>query len=381
MANSDDTLGKRINDTWNIAVFLQMMSSFSENVDWRVIKHLTTRIDDFLKTASDQDKAAELPDIRRALDRHADPLIQQFPLKTDMNTIAEKWNDFFQGGQDIYSYGLEYGWLEELLDLKNYRLYNYVPYHFRLGLVAHKGRCNIEEDNLMKDAFNVLLKAEHYHIVLTKYGKLQTELSQAKGNLEFEKNIYTKITHVKFEVSSFSRLTILSFYAFIEAFVNSIAYSYLRRNESALSAVEAEILTGKEKGRYLQLKYKIERYQKIIRADKRAILVTSDMMQMSDTLKKFFAYEELRNSAVHYSPLKESLSIIPNEWLTRAVEFSKIAMEVALQFWNACYPDLGAPEYLGRLDYEFNHHMAKSRLTIIQEAENISLSESLPNEI
>lgn len=381
MANSDDTLGKRINDTWNIAVFLQMMSSFSENVDWRVIKHLTIRIDDFLKTASDQDKAAELPDIRRALDRHANPLIQQFPLKTDMNTIAEKWNDFSKGDQEIYSYGLEYGWLEEHLDLKNFRLYNYVPYHFRLGLVTDKGRCYIEEDNLLKDAFNVLLKAEHFHLVLTKYGKLQMELSQAKGNLEFEKQIYTKITHVKFEVSSFSRLTILSFYAFIEAFVNSIAYSYLRRNESALSAAETEILTGKRNKHYLQLRAKIERYQKIIRADKKAVLITSDMMQTSDTLKTFFAYEELRNSAVHYSPMKASLAITPLEWLNRAVEFSKIAMEVAIQFWNACYPDLGAPEYLGRLNYEFNHHMAKSRLAIIQEAENISLNESLPNEI
>lgn len=380
MANSDDTLEKKVNDTRNIAVFLQMMSSFSENVNWRVINHLTTRVDVFFKTASDQDIAAELPDIRRELDRHANPLIQQFPLKTDMNTIAKNWNNFSKGDQDIYSYGLEYGWLEEHLDLKSFRLYNYVPYHFRLGLVAHKSRCYIEEDNLLKDAFNILLKAEHYHMVLNKYGKLQTELSQAKGNLEFEKKIYTKITHIKFEVSSFSRLTILSFYAFIEAFVNSIAYSFLRRNESKLSAADAEILTGKRNGRYLQLKAKIERYQKIIRADKKVVLITSDEMQMNDTLKTFFANEELRNSAVHYSPMKASLAITPLEWLNRAVEFSKTAMNVAIQFWNACYPGMDAPEYLGSLDYEFNHHMAKTRFAIIQEAENISKSESLHNE-
>lgn len=46
----------------------------------------------------------------------------------------------------------------------------------------------------MKDAFNMLLKAEHHHVVLTNYGKLEMELSQAKENLEFEKKIYTKIT-------------------------------------------------------------------------------------------------------------------------------------------------------------------------------------------
>lgn len=381
MANSENALEKKINDTRNIAIFLQMISSFAVNVDWRFVKGLTTRIYDFFETAPDEDIEAKLPEIRHTLKKYANPLIKQFPLRIDINTITEKWTDLSQGDQEIYSYGLEYGWLEEHLDLKNFRLYNYVPYHFRLGLVADKGHCYIEEDNLLKDAFNMLLKAEHYLVVLTKYGKLEMELSQAKGNLEFEKQTYTKITHVKFEVSSFSRLTILSFYAFIEAFVNSIAYSYLRRNESTLSVAEAESLTGKEKGRYLQLKYKIERYQKIIRADKKAVLITSDMMQMNDTLKTFFAYEELRNSAVHYSPVKASLAITPLEWLNRAVEFSKIAMNVAIQFWNACYPNFGAPEYLGRLDYEFNHNMAKTRLARIQEAENISKAESLPNQI
>lgn len=381
MANSDDSLEKRVKDARDIAVFLQIISSFAVNVDWRFIKGLTTRIYDFFEKAPDEDIATELPEIRRTLEKYAIPLILQFPLKTNLNTITEKWKEFSKGDQEIYSYGLEYGWLEEHLDLKNFPLYNYVPYHFRLGLVGDKGHCYIEEDNLLKDAFNMLLKAEHYYLVLSKYGKLQMELSQAKGNLEFEKDIYTKITHVKFEVSSSSRLTILSFYAFIEAFVNSIGYSFLKRNESKLSAVDAEMLTGKKNARYLQLKAKIERYQKIIRTDKKAVLVTSDEMQMNDTLKTFFAYEELRNSAVHYSPIKASLAITPLEWLNRAVEFSKIAMNVAIQFWNACYPDFGAPQYLGRLDYEFNHHMAKTRLARIQEAENISKAESLPNEI
>lgn len=380
MANRHETIEKRINDTWDVAVFLQMISSFDVNVDWRFINALTTRIHDFLKTASDKDIEAELPEIRRTLERYANPLFKQFPLKTDLHTIAKTWNDFFKGDQELYAYGLEYGWLEERLDLKNYRLYNYVPYHFRLGLVAHKGRCYIEEDNLLKDAFNMLLKVEHYHNVLNKYGKLSTELSQAKGNLEFDKRTYTQLTHVKFEVSSFSRLTVLSFFAFIEAFVNSIAYSFLRRNESTLSDADAEFLSGKKNNRFLQLKSKIEHFQKIIRADQKAVLITSDKMQMNDTLKTFFAYEELRNSAVHYSPLKEPLSITPKEWLNRTTVFSKIAMEVALQFWDACYPGMDAPEYLGKLDYEFNHHMAKSRLALVREAEDLSQIEPLPSE-
>jgi hypothetical protein len=378
MAIMDSKLEKKVNDTWNIAVFLQMISSFDRDVDWRFIKAMTTRIDEFLKTASDLEIVVELPEIRRTLEQYADPLIKKFPLKNDINVIARSWNDFFKGDQELYDFGLEYGWLEEQLELKNYRLYDYVPYHFRLGLVAHKGRCYIEEDNLLKDAFKVLLKAEYYQTVLEKYGKLSTELSQAKGNLEFDRKTYTKITHVKFEVSSFSRLTVLSFFAFIEAFVNSVAYSFLRRNESTLSDAEAEILTGKQKGHYLQLRSKFERYQKIIRADKTAILITSDTMQMNDTLKTFFAYEELRNSAVHYSPLKEPLSITPKDWLTRAREFSRIAMNVGLQFWNACYPGLDAPEYLGRLDYKFNQDMAKSRLAAVQEAESLSERESFP---
>lgn len=58
-----------------------------------------------------------------------------------MNTVAKNWNDLSIGEQDIYSNGLEYGWLKEHLDLKNFPLYNYMPYHFRLGLLADKGHC------------------------------------------------------------------------------------------------------------------------------------------------------------------------------------------------------------------------------------------------
>ena len=118
-----------------------MISSFSVYVDWRFVKGLTTRIFDFFEKAPGEDIEAEIPEIRHTLKKYANPLIQQFPLKTDMNTVAQNRNDLSIGEQDIYSYGLEYGWLEEHLDLKNLPLYNYMSYHFRLGLLADKGHC------------------------------------------------------------------------------------------------------------------------------------------------------------------------------------------------------------------------------------------------
>jgi len=46
----------------------------------------------------------------------------------------------------------------------------------------------------------------------------------------------------------------------VECFVNSLGYSHAKRNQKTLPENDFEILNGKLKGRFLQLKSKIERY-------------------------------------------------------------------------------------------------------------------------
>ena len=268
----------------------------------------------------------------------------------------------------FFSYGITYGWLEELMDLSNYRLYNYVPYQFRIGLVAHKGHFGIEEEFLLKDSFNAFVKAENYYDTLFEFGNVEKIKHEKIGSKEFDIDTYKQITDLKYEVSAFSRLSVISFYAFVESFINSVGYSFLQRHRNTLTEDEKEILQGVRKGRFLQLKSKIEKFQKIIRDDKKAIIITSDDGQIKEPFLTFFNdYEDLRNSSVHYSPLKDQIWLRPNDWLDKAKHFSKLSIDVALQFWRACYPNFNDPEYLGKLDYDFHHKIATDRFIRIEK--------------
>jgi hypothetical protein len=250
------------------------------------------------------------------------------------------------------------------MNLDNLSLYEYVPYHFRIALGVHKGKYGIEEEFLLKDAFNSLAKAQYYYELLISYGKEYED----KLNLG-DADAYKIVTDIKYEVCANSRLTIISFYAFIECFVNSVGASFSKRNQSTLTESEFEILNGKRKGRFLQLKSKIERFPPIIRTDGKSIIITSDDVQIKEPFLTFFEnYEQLRNASVHFSPDKESIWLKPKDWLNKANSFSRLSCEVALKFWNACFPDYEDPEYLGKIDYDF--HLSKATKTL-KEIESI----------
>ena len=81
----------------------------------------------------------------------------------------------------------------------------------------------------------------------------------------------------------------------------------------------------------MQLKSKIEKFQKVIRGDKKAVIITSDDGQIKELFLAFFNdYEDLRNSSVHYSPLKDQIWLRLNDWLDKGKHFSKLSIDVAL---------------------------------------------------
>jgi hypothetical protein len=81
----------------------------------------------------------------------------------------------------------------------------------------------------------------------------------------------------------------------------------------------------------------------------------------------FDYYEQLRNSSVHYSPLKEQIWHKPEDWLEKARTFSSLSLHVGLEFWKACSQN--EPQYLGKLDYDKHYILAKERAMRIQEIE------------
>jgi hypothetical protein len=101
------------------------------------------------------------------------------------------------------------------------------------------------------------------------------------------------------------------------------------------------------------------------------VIIVSDDGQIPEDFKHFFEYyEQLRNSAMHYSPIKERIWMKPQDWIDKAITFSKLSMKVSLDFWNACYPSSNGPEYLGKLDYILHVNKANERAVKIQLIEN-----------
>ncbi|RXG21004.1 hypothetical protein DSM02_2375 [Leeuwenhoekiella polynyae] len=364
-------LKKKINETFDYAVYLHMVGNFVPNTDLKQIKDIVTAVNDFLKNSDPELIKERLPEIRSLLKKMTDQFINKFPLKCTISEIATAWNDLFKNRDDEYSFlnsGIDYGWFEKFMDLSNFYHYNYVPYHYKIGIFGHKGLGGIEEEFLLKDSFNLLVKAQYFFDVLLKYGEILKQ-EEAKGQ-KFTNEKRSELTELNYEVAVNSRLSIVSFFSFIECFVNSIGHDYSLRNLEKLDEKQQEILNGMKNKGYLSLKSKIEIFQKIIRQDKRAIINTTDDNQIKEPFKSFFEnFEDLRNSSVHYSPKKVRIWLKPQDWIKKANDFSKISMEVGLLFWKTCYPDFSEPDYIGRLDFNYLYDIAKKKSETIKKIE------------
>ncbi|NOX34395.1 MAG: hypothetical protein GXP56_11790 [Deltaproteobacteria bacterium] len=92
------------------------------------------------------------------------------------------------------------------------------------------------------------LKAEEVYKNLLK---LRDVLKDKNDVIEsnFDKDSYDKLNLLKFNVSAYSRLAIISFYSFMECFVNTIGFDFYYRHKNNLDVKKSEILKGKKKGR------------------------------------------------------------------------------------------------------------------------------------
>lgn len=353
------------NEVIDTIVYLQLMSFLLPNTKSKDINEIINSTYKFVKNSSKFELISKLPEIKIILNQFVEQYMKEFPLKKAISQVAYEWNSFFKEGKNPLGYGINYGWLEEQMDLSKLYNYNYVPYHYKVGLYAHAGYGGVEEDVLLKDAFTTLVKTDKAFKLLNEYGlHIKKEDINNISNEE-----YKRISDIKFEVCSYSRLTVISFYAFVECFVNSVGYSYLLRNENILTNENKEVLKGYKKGSYLSLKSKIEQFQKIIRKDKKCKIITSDKNQIKEPFNTFFNnYEHLRNSAVHFSPMKEPIWLKPEEWVKIAKEFSELSLQVALEFWQSCYEDLNKPDYLGRFDFYKLYKLSEHRIENIEKA-------------
>lgn len=359
---------QEINRVWDIAVYLQMMAAFCDEIDFDNYTKLMLALNDHIKSSEEDEIKSLLPFFENKLSDIANPIKQMYPLKRNYREIASDWNEQFRIDKEFFEKGVMVGWLEQQIDLSKHYRYDYYPYHFKLGMGIHKGRGEIEENFLLQDAFTCLVKAERYLKLLDNFGNIQKQKIKAESKNKFDKDTLDSLTTIKYEVSFYSRLTIISFYSFLECFVNSIGFDHYFRNRGILNQDDAEELQGTKNGRYLNLRYKIEKFQKIIREDRTAKIILSDNNQVIEPFKSLFAnYEELRNSAVHFSPAKTRIWLKPHDWLKNAQEFARLVIEASMEIWKTCHETNKGPDYLGRLEFNRLYKIAQSRETIINK--------------
>lgn len=327
------------------------------------VRTVIEEVGKFINTDNEIEFLSKEKQITEFINSYYFKLKEAFPPLINLRQIKKQFDSFGEEGINIYSVGIEYGWLQKVIDCSRIPYPRDMPYHTRIGLGAHSNSIKVEEEFLVRDACFMLIQAEESFRNMYEYRH-----SLEKNNSYDEELAIKIIGDFNQTVATYSRLSVLSFYSFIEAFINSIGYDYYLRNSSTLEEANSEILNGKKKGNFISLEYKIEKFQEIIRADKKSIVKTLDKSQLKEPFATLISHiKEIRGSSVHYSPLKERIWRNPTEWIDIARKTSQLCLECGLQFWKACYPNSQAPLYLHSLDFSENIDIARERLRNIGE--------------
>ena len=313
---------------------------------------------DFVYHSASEDFLARVNVVSQHLDELVLKATSLLPSKVSTGEIAREFGKLLnEQGESIYSTGVAFGWLNRLIDCSPIGLDNDLPYHARVGLSTHAGYSNVEERFLLLDAFYLLELANYCN------EKMLAMASQFSPKGLADRKDYLTVSVANQNVGSAARLCVFSFYAFVEAFVNSIGNDFATKNLPNLTPNEVEILHGTREQRYLSLEQKIKFFPRIMRKDKASPIVLIDKKQHKDPFLTFFsAIKEVRDASTHFGVGKACIWRIPQEWLTFAESTSQNSVEVASAFWEACYPRQSKPGYLLGLNYDALREAAKTRL-------------------
>jgi len=263
------------------------------------------------------------------------------------------------------SYGIEFGFVNNLYDISQTDIPHDLPFHARIGIGRHSTGFVLEERILLEDSFMFLAETFFYW---KRYKAYAEKISSRNQSLD--QNLYRKLTDIKSNIILKSKRGLTSFYSFLEAFTNSIGYDFMIKNENELTELQIARLLGYQKANrkgYLNLGSKFQEFSKIIRNREHPLLEIK-----TDNIPKcykdlFSTVTPLRDSLMHFGPEKEPIFKKPEEWVENLKEASKIIIRVARNFWKLCYPDKPFPSYLLYLDY---NELVKYSKTVVDN--NIS---------
>lgn len=124
------------------------------------VKEMIQDLYNWIKNSTDEELSKKENQVNEFLDSIIDKYKDKFENIKDIDTIANEFNSFFKCNKNVYSKGVEYGWLIETFNHLKLPYPNYLPYQTKIGLGVHAGKISVEEEFLLKDAFYLLVKAE-----------------------------------------------------------------------------------------------------------------------------------------------------------------------------------------------------------------------------
>ena len=84
-------LNERVNETFNLAVYLQMMGAIIPGSDWAKVKEVVTSVHDFIKESDEDEVNFKLPLIKQMLIEMTQPFMARYPLKVSVDEVAFAW--------------------------------------------------------------------------------------------------------------------------------------------------------------------------------------------------------------------------------------------------------------------------------------------------
>ena len=103
------------------------------------VREMVQNLYDFIKNSANEELSKKENEVHQFLDSIIEKYKDRFENIKDIDTIANEFNKFFKDNNNIYSTGIEYGWLIETFNYLKLPYPNYLPYQSKIGLGIHAG--------------------------------------------------------------------------------------------------------------------------------------------------------------------------------------------------------------------------------------------------
>lgn len=263
----------------------------------------------------------------------------QFQPLNDLEVTNNSLKDIFDRTNKYGNFQVTFAELLNIIELpKNKKLFaKDLPLHARIGFGRLLGGNITEEYNLLEDAiFHYKLS----HFYLEEFNTLVTDIKKSS----YEDPKFAEFYRMqRVNIICHSRTTIQLFFQFLESFVNSVAFNYLRLQEDTLNKENMEILNNKQ----MDLLDRIQSVIKIINPNHKL----EEYKEMFDIYPKIVS--NVYKPIIEYNEKTKSVLMINDEgWMKNMIAVYGLVKGVSMIFWQECYPDQGLPEYLNFLNFD-----------------------------